>query len=143
MANSLIVISDTHCGCKLSLHPSSPSPLDDGGSYLPSAFQRKVWSLWEEFWGEWVPLVTRGEPYDVCFNGDAIDGVHHRSTTQVSHNLLDQQTIAEMCLRPVAEACQDSGGTYYHIRGTEAHVGSSGVQEERLAKALGAKPNSE
>jgi hypothetical protein len=29
-------------------------------------------------------------------------------------------------------------GRYYHIRGTEAHVGKSGVAEEGLAKSLGA-----
>jgi hypothetical protein len=30
---------------------------------------------------------------------------------------------------------------YYHIRGTEAHVGKSGQQEEGLAKSLGAIPD--
>jgi hypothetical protein len=38
------------------------------------------------------------------------------------------------------EACE---GRYYHIRGTEAHVGKSGQEEERLAKRLGAIPNEE
>ena len=30
---------------------------------------------------------------------------------------------------------------YYHIRGTEAHVGKSGEESEQVAKELGAKPN--
>jgi hypothetical protein len=51
--------------------------------------------------------------------------------------------IAEAVLRPEVERCQKSGGTYYHIRGTEAHVGKSGVYEEQLAKRLGAKPTKE
>lgn len=143
VANSLIVISDTHSGCKLGLHPDTPTQLDDGGFYTPSLFQQKVYNLWREFWDEWVPMVTRGEPYDLVHNGDAIDGVHHNSTTQVSHNMQDQLRIAEALLQPVVDKCLALGGTYYHIRGTEAHVGKSGVYEEQLARTLGAKPNAE
>lgn len=138
---NLIVFSDTHCGCRLALCPPGGVPLDDGGTYLPSDFQKKMWSLWREFWDEWVPEVTRGEPYDVVHNGDCIDGVHHGSTTQVSQNIEDQLVIAERVLTPVAQKCRDTGGTYFHIRGTQAHVGQSSVYEEQLAKRLGAKPN--
>jgi hypothetical protein len=137
---NIVVISDTHCGCRLGLCPPSVT-LDDGGIYTPSSLQKKVWALWLEFWHEWVPRVTRGEPWDLVMNGDALDGVHHGATTQISQNLKDQATIAEMCLRPVVTACLRSGGRYYHIRGTEAHVGKSGAEEERLAKELNAVPN--
>ena len=140
---NLIVVSDTHCGCRLGLHPDQPSRLDGGGQYVPSDFQRQMWHLWREFWDVWVPEVTKGEPYDLVHNGDAIDGVHHRSTTQVSQNIEDQVRIAEAALRPEVDRCLSTGGTYYHIRGTEAHVGQSGEYEERLARNLGAKPNSE
>lgn len=140
---NLVVISDTHGGCRLGLCPVTPLPLDGGGTYQASPFQRQMWKLWREFFDEWVPLVTNKEPYDLVHNGDAIEGVHHRSTTQISHNLEDQQRIAEAVLRPEVERCRASGGTYYHIRGTEAHVGQSGEFEERLARMLGAKPNPE
>ncbi len=138
---NLIVVSDIHAGCRLGLCPPTPIRLDDGGHYTASEIQLKVWALWREFWDEWVPRVTRNEPYDICFNGDALDGVHHNSTTQISHNIEDQLTIAEQILRPEVELCRTHGGTYYHIRGTEAHVGKSGIYEEQLAKRLGAKPN--
>ncbi len=140
---SLIVVSDTHAGCRLALVDPAGAYMDGGGRYLPSKFQLQMWKLWREFWDEWVPEVTKGDPYDVVHNGDAIDGVHHNSTTQISHNLEDQQRIAEGVLRPVVETCKRMGGTYYHIRGTEAHVGQSGEYEERLARSLGAKPNAE
>ena len=140
-ARNLVVISDTHCGCRLGLvHPDGIT-VDSGGQYLPSEFQQKMWAYWRTFWDEWVPEVTRGDPFDVVHNGDAIDGTHHRSTTQISHNLEDQQRIAEAVLAPIVAQCMASGGTYYHIRGTEAHVGQSGEYEERLARTLGAKPN--
>lgn len=120
-----------------------PIPLDGGGTYTASAFQMKLWAFYREFFDEWVPLVTNGEPYDLVHNGDAIEGVHHHATTQISHNLEDQQRIAEGVLRPEVERCKAGGGTYYHIRGTEAHVGQTGEYEERLARSIGAKPNQE
>jgi hypothetical protein len=140
---NIIAISDTHSGCRLALCPPDPVPLDDGGFYHASAFQLKMWAFWRHFFDVWVPEVTRGEPYDLVHNGDCIDGVHHNSTTQISHNIEDQLTLAEMILRPEVERCRARGGTYFHIRGTGAHVGQSSVWEEMLAKRLGAKPNAE
>lgn len=140
---NLVVISDTHCGCKLGLMPNTPVALDGGGTYAPSKFQRGMWAYWREFWDKWIPKATHGEPFDLVHNGDAIDGSHHRATTQISQNIEDQVRIAEALLAPIVAKCKASGGTYFHIRGTEAHVGSSGEYEERLARNLGAKPNSE
>ena len=138
---NLVVISDTHCGCRLGLCGPGDIPLDDGGTYRASKFQAKLYSVWRQFWDEWVPEATRSEPYNVVVNGDALEGCHHRATTTISNNFEDQIRIAETVLRPEVERCRASGGTYYHIRGTEAHVGSSGVYEEQLAQRLGAKPN--
>jgi hypothetical protein len=132
--NNLIVVSDLHCGCQLGLCPPEVT-LDEGGTHHHSRLQAVVWGWWQEFWRAWVPDVCRGEPYAVAINGDTLDGVHHGATTQISHNLADQAKIAEAVLRPVVKAC---GGRFYMIRGTEAHVGPSGAQEEELARHLGA-----
>lgn len=138
--NNLVIISDTHCGCKLAICPKEGVELDDGGRYMPSQFQLKLLERWDYFWDEFIPEATRNESYAVIHNGDAIDGVHHNSTTQISHNLTDQKRIAVNLLEPIVEKC---GGRYYHIRGTEAHVGKSAQEEEDLAKTLGAIPNSQ
>ena len=135
----LIVISDLHCGCKLGLCPPEGVSLDDGGRYIPSKFQKSVWKWWLEFWNKWVPVVTRGNDFDLVVNGDAIDGVHHKATTQISHNLGDQIDCAYSVLKPIV----DQARRYYHVRGTEAHVGPSAIEEERLARMLGAVPNTE
>ena len=108
---------------------------------MPSRFQKGLWDYWERFWYEWVPKVTRGEPWDLCINGDAVEGVHHRATTPISINLQDQAECAVLVLRPIVQMCHDSGGRYFHVRGTEAHVGPSAVDEEKLARELGAVPN--
>jgi len=139
---TLVVVSDTHCGCRLGLfNPTDKVRLDDGGFYQASEFQEKTWALWREFWDEWVPLVTRGEPYDICHNGDVIEGVHHHATTTVSNNINDQKRIAVAAILPEVLRCKKLGGTYYHIRGTAAHVGQSSIFEDEVAQALGAKPN--
>ncbi len=119
------------------MHPDG-ARLDENNVVSASPIQLKMWHWWREFWDEWVPMATHGEPFAVVHNGDAIDGVHHHGTTQWSHCIADQRTHAEKILRPVVDACE---GRYYHIRGTEAHVGQSGTEEEQLAKALGAIPN--
>jgi hypothetical protein len=136
---NLIVISDLHCGCRLGLCPPEVQ-LDDAAIYTQTPIQRDIWKRWGEFWTVWIPRATKGEPFAVVLNGDALDGVHHRAVTQISHNLTDQARIAKAVLRPVVEACE---GRYYHIRGTEAHVGPSGQEEERLAEELGAIPDAE
>ncbi len=135
--NNLVVISDIHVGCRVGLMPPEGVKLDDGGTYMPSSLQLNLWQMWKVFWDEFVPAATRGEPYAVCFNGDALDGVHHRSVSQWSHNMEDQRRCAEGILAPIVQ----QASRYYHIRGTEAHVGSSAQDEEALARSLGAIPN--
>lgn len=141
---NLVIISDLHCGCRLGLCPSYGVVLDEGGKYMPSNLQKKVWDCWQRFWGfgkyknnGWVKKASRGEPFAVVLNGDAIDGVHHKSVTQISHNLQDQIDVAYEVMAPVVELCD---GQYYHIRGTEAHSGASCQEEEKLARKLGAIP---
>lgn len=137
--NNIVVVSDTHCGCRLGLCPGEGIALDDGGHYRPSRLQKKLWGMWREFWDEWVPWATRGEPYTIIHNGDAINGKPHGATTNVSDNRIDQQRIAERCILPERE--KKLVQEYFHIRGTEAHVGKAGEDEEALAITLGAKPN--
>lgn len=137
MTRNLVVISDTHFGCRLALCGRAPVPLDDGGFYSPSPIQLKLADLWDEFFEEFVPMATRGEPWDLVVNGDVVEGMHHRATTPISQNPMDQKRLALTMLRPVVSRA----ARYFHIRGTEAHVGSSAHMEEDVARELGAQPN--
>lgn len=134
---NIVVISDTHAGCRLGLCPPEGISLDDGGVYTPSRAQRVVWNWWSEFWTDWVPKATRKEPFILVHNGDIIEGVHHGATTQISHNILDQKRLAIQFMKPVVAKAE----TFYSVRGTAAHVGQSSVHEEEVAEALDAKPN--
>ncbi len=135
---NLIVVSDLHVGCQLALCSPEGPRMDEGGGYSLTRAQGVLWEWWREFWGEWVPKVTHGEPFAVAVNGDTLDGSHHGATHQWTHNITDQRREAERILRPVVELCE---GRLYFVRGTEAHVGKSAQDEEELARSLGAVPN--
>jgi len=134
MIKNLICISDTHCGDQLAICPPKIK-LAHGGTYWASKFQSAIWRCWREFWDEWVPMATRGEPYAVLLNGDALDGRHHGSTHQISQNKADQANIAYEVLSPIADLCS---GRLYYVSGTAAHAGQDGEDEERLAERLNA-----
>jgi hypothetical protein len=138
---NVIVVSDLHIGCQLALCHPDGGRLDNGGTYKPTPAQLALWRMWQEFWGEWVPRVTHDEPYHAVLNGDTLDGRHHGATSQWSQNLADQSRHARLILAPVAEACRARGGKLYMIRGTTAHAGESGEEEERLARDLEAAAN--
>ena len=134
--NNIICISDIHSGCRLALCPIDGVALDDGGTYMPSSMQQKLHAMWTHFWDVWVPAATRGEPYDIVMNGDALNGVPHKAITNISNNWTDQKRIAKDLLLPRIQHPQVRN--YYHVRGTEAHVGKSAEHEEDLAEQLGA-----
>lgn len=136
--NNIVVVSDIHGGCKLAVCPPDGIALDDGGKYIPSPFQLKLYAMWREFWDEWVPFAVRKERYCIVVNGDAVEGVHHHATTPISHNIGDQCRVALDLLAPESEKAK---GGLYMVRGTEAHVGISAQTEEGMAKNLGAIPN--
>lgn len=135
---NIVVISDTHAGCQLSLCPDEVK-LDGGGEYKANRLQIMLRSYWDEFWGEVVPNWVCGQPFVVVHNGDAVDGTPHGSISQISGNRATQSEIALQMLRPVFQQCE---GRYYHIRGTESHVGKSAESEEGVASSLGAVPDS-
>lgn len=135
--NNIVFISDTHSGCKMALCPPDGVTLDEGNTINPSPFQNWIWQQWRYFWDVFVPETTHGEPYYIVHNGDAIDGMHHGTTTTFTNNWNDQIKIAYEVLYP--EVCKAE--RYYHIRGTEAHVGPSAQYEEMLARMLGAFPD--
>lgn len=135
--NNAIIISDLHCGCRFGLSPPEIM-LDGGNHHSASDDQLIMYEWWKELWGEWVPRVTHGEPYCIVLNGDAVDGVHHGSVSQISHNISDQRRIAKVILEPIVDKCE---GRFFMVRGTTVHTGASGMNEETLAEELNAIPD--
>lgn len=126
----VVVVSDLHVGCELALMPKDGYTSDNGNHKPPSPMQQKLHAWWEEFWA-WADKETGGN-YNVVVNGDAIDGVHHNSVSQWSHNLDHQRGAAVELLRPIRERAKK----LFIIRGTEAHTGQSACNEESIAREL-------
>lgn len=140
--NNVVVVSDLHCGCRFALYPCDQWEtllLHGGVTPKPSAFQFEIWNIWQEFWDRAVPEFTHGEDYAVVLNGDVVEGRHHKAITQVSQNIADQYKIARAILEPILSRVHCKA--LYWVGGTEAHVGSSGENEEVLAQSLGAIPS--
>lgn len=136
---NLVVLSDLHCGCRMGLYPCDDTRVifDEGMGYIPSPFQREIWCVWNTFHDEFVPEATRDEDYYLVINGDGLDGEHHKNKTHISNNHVDQRRIAEAILKPILSRPKCKGLLWY--RGTEAHVGASGENEETLAENLDAR----
>lgn len=135
---SVVVISDQHIASGTGLFTMKSWQNDTGQSVLPSPLQRAIAAYWDEFWGEFIPKATHGEPFAVVNNGDCLEGVHHGAVDMITHNKDSQKEMSVKTLRRVVDACD---GRYYHIRGTEAHVGPSGQDEEAVARELRAIPS--
>jgi hypothetical protein len=133
---NIILISDIHAGDQFGLCPEE-IVLDGGGKYYASPFQIEMLKCWDIFWNEWVPKVTKNEPFILVNNGDSLEGMHHNASHPISGNMADQMKVAYALLAPVVKKSE----RYFHIRGTEAHSGESGRYEEMLAKQLGAEPD--
>lgn len=128
-----LVFSDPHLGCKMGLCPPQGVELDGGGWYHPSLFQNKVYDRFLAFL-EWSYDRMAGEDHIFVLVGDAFEGLHHRATTPISHNMADQERLGLEVLRPIFEKAVRR----FVIAGTETHVGKSATEEARLARILGA-----
>lgn len=136
---NVAVVSDLHVGCQLGLC-GHHARLDDGGEYKANIVQRQAWRWWVAYWA-WVHETCKGERISVVVNGDIIDGRHHGSTHQWTHNLATQEDHAVNVLALASDMASTHGGNLYIVRGTEAHAGPCAETEESIAKRLGAKPN--
>jgi hypothetical protein len=129
----LACVSDVHAGGTTALCPER-IVLDDGGEYHASKAQRWLMHCWEAFW-ERCAIKRDALNADLCvvFNGDAVEGDHHKTTQIMSANPNAQAAAwnaaikVPLSLKPERIAI---------IRGTEAHVGQSASAEERIADGL-------
>lgn len=129
----IAITSDQHCGSTVALCPPRIA-LDDGGAYEASKAQSWLWQNWLDFWKQ-----TRdrrdalGADLYCVFNGDLTDGDHHGTTQILSGNPTAQASVVNACVAPILEL---GPSALFFVRGTEAHVGKSAAQEERVASGL-------
>lgn len=129
----LAVTSDQHCGSTVALCPPRIA-LDDGGAYEASKAQRWLWQCWQSFWDR-VEAVRQEHAADLytVFNGDLVDGAHHKTTQILSENPNAQAAVLTECMAVPLALKPDR---IFVVRGTEVHVGQSASAEERIADGL-------
>lgn len=133
------IVSDLHCGSTLGLcHPEGVA-LDDGGRYMPSREQMKLWDCWADYWKAVKDHLKFGDRLILAINGDLVDGDHHRTTQIVTGNLPATQHNIALSVLSVPLSLRPR--SIVVVRGTEAHVGGSAAYEERLASELEAVPD--
>lgn len=137
----LLVAGDPHPGSTLAPCPPEGVRLDDGGTYHPSKAQDWLWECWCD------ALRTAGErrreagaEMIVVLNGDLAEGDHHNTSQVISKNPEAQAYVMERVFGQIKDLSPDR---VFVVRGTEAHVGSSGSTEEALARRLGAERDEE
>jgi hypothetical protein len=129
----LAVTSDQHAGSTVALCPPVVR-LDDGGEYHASKAQSWLWQCWLDYWAK-VDATRKALGADLycVFNGDIVDGAHHKTTQILSENPNAQAAVvnAAMAVPLALKPAQ-----LFIVRGTEAHVGQSASAEERIADGL-------
>lgn len=131
----IVVVTDTHFGCRLAPCLRSGFIKNSNERLQPTDFQNKLNDRWDFFWEVFVPSKTHGKPFIFVHVGDVVDGDHHGARTIMSHDMHDQREHAIAMLKPIV----DRSTAYYQLAGTEAHSGINHCDENTVAKTLGAR----
>lgn len=128
----LIVVSDLHCGSSVAILPPDFTNIE-GNAVKQNAIQRWYWQAWLEMCDEWLPAVTRGEPFALVLNGDLIDGLHHHTKEVVSLEIGDHIGIAIQILKPLSARAAAT----FVVEGTDCHSQNAEHGIARELEAIG------
>jgi hypothetical protein len=114
----ILVLSDTHIGSTVGLWPEG-FVLQSGHDAPQSKFQQWLWECWLEM-QQWAQnKVEPGDHLTLVFNGDIIEGVHHRTVEIMSPNPEDQIPAALDVFAPLVDNLRPD--KFLLIKGTECH----------------------
>jgi len=116
-----VAIGDLHTGSTTGLAPKSQVRTS-----------QQEWLL--EKYNQSVRDILKGGKFVLGVGGDLVDG-HHHGTLQTWGTHKEQRDAAIELLAPLANKAVDIFG----LRGTEAHTGDSGENDQQVAQELGAR----
>ena len=128
----LVIVSDTHCGSSLGLAAPESKTGGHGNTvgFGSNVHQAWLWARWMESY-HWARRIIGSSKAALLFNGDAIEGIHHRTEEITSVGWQDHIDGAIASMTPMIDLCDE----FYVVQGTECHV--KGL-EDALAKELNA-----
>jgi hypothetical protein len=129
----ILVLSDTHIGSTVALWP--PELVSVSGHDLrASKFQLWLWACWQSM-QKWVKKqVKKGDELTIVFNGDIIEGIHHRTIEIMSPAIDDQYAAAMEIFRDLINELKPK--QTFMIKGTECHTGNAEATVGRLIDSV-------
>lgn len=125
-----LIVSDTHCGSDVGLlAPSFQTGKGNVITHGNNHHQAWLWQNWKSLLAEAYKIIGK-DKFVLTINGDAIEGIHHRSTEMVSQKWEEHLQIATDILKPVA----DKAAKVLVVKGTECHTQNL---EQALSDRLG------
>lgn len=131
-----VVISDTHCLASTGL--LTPEAVNDEGARI-TLNKAQTW-----LWKQWQATLQRAETELQPIHGgkrwfihlgDMLEGLHHDSTQVATLNTAAMRRITAQTLRPWVKWSDYT----FLLRGTPAHGGQAGADEESVAELLDAQ----
>ncbi len=128
----LVVVSDLHCGSSVGLMPPDSENLAGNTiGFGTNYHQAWLWECWQDAQKQ-VAKIAGSDRYAVLVNGDATEGIHHRSPEVVATLIENHCQMAATALRPLTE----KAAATFVVRGTECHTHNV---ETYLAKLIGGR----
>lgn len=109
-------VSDLHCGSDVGLLPPDAES-DKGNAIGMNLCQQWLWSKWEEMQDRALSIIGNDE-FALFINGDATEGIHHRSPDIVATRIGEHVRYAASALRRLSERA----AKIYVVAGTECHT---------------------
>jgi hypothetical protein len=124
-ASHIVLISDLHVGAL-----EAPMPLEYDDEGIGFDFREWVRARLVEFFEDFVPRITNGEPFVLVSNGDIIHGDWHRFGELGIRSIVKQTRAARDLIKPYAARAVAT----YLVEGTEVHTktSESDIAEELL-----------
>lgn len=126
----LVILSDLHVGSDVALWPKD-FVSEAGVPIGMTDFQKWLHECWTDCL-KWITKATDGKPFDLLFNGDLVEGIHHRTIQIMTPNVADQSEAVRMLIEPLT---RKAAATYY-ILGTECHTRND---EMRISRMMGGR----
>jgi hypothetical protein len=128
----LVVCSDLHCGSSVGLMPPDSENLAGNTiNFGKNHHQAWLWECWQDALAQ-VAAIAGRDAYAVLVNGDATEGIHHRSPEVVASLIENHCAMAAEALKPLTS----KAAATFVTKGTECHTHDV---ETYLARLIGAQ----
>lgn len=129
----VVNLSDLHIGSSVGLWPTDFTS-EEGFPIGQTEFQKWLWECWSQVPDFIREHIKPGEPWAIVFNGDLVEGIHHKNIQIMSANHGDQVAAVKQTLKPLLEAT-GTPPQIFVVKGTECHTRNDELAIGRMLDA--------